>query len=126
VDDFIDAQPQESVRDDLRVLVKLMKRLTKEEPRMWGPSIIGFGTYHYTYESGREGDMPRAGFSPRKSDLTLYLLGTLHERPDLLKKLGKHRTGKACLYVKRLSDIDMDVLEEMVRLSLAYLKKQYG
>jgi hypothetical protein len=126
VDDFIDAVPKETMRDDARALVKLMGRLTKEEARMWGPSIIGFGTYHYKYESGREGDMPRAAFSPRKPNLVIYLLGVFDTQPQLMAKLGTYKSSKGCLYVKRLSDIDMDVLEELVRADMALVKKQYG
>lgn len=126
VDAFIDKQPREPVRDDCRALVKLMRHITKEEPRMWGPSIIGFGTYHYKYESGREGDMPLAAFSPRRTELTIYFLGALQEQPQLLAKLGRHRTSKACLYIKQLADVDMDVLEQLLRAELAYAKNQYG
>jgi len=86
---------------------------------MWGPSIIGFGTYHYKYDSGREGDMPRAAFSPRKPNLVIYLLGVFDTQPHLMAKLGTYKSSKGCLYVKRLSDIDMDVLEELVRADMA-------
>ena len=91
-----------------------MQQVTKEAPKMWGPSIIGFGSFHYKYESGREGDMPLIAFSPRKQYITLYVLaGDAHEAP-LLKKLGKHSISKVCLYIKKLSDVNLDVLEDLI------------
>lgn len=125
VDAFIDKQPKEEVRDDCRTLLKLMGELTGEEPRMWGPSIIGFGSYHYKYASGHEGDMCRIGFSPRKTNFSIYLLPGFEEQGDLLEKLGKHTVGKSCLYVKRLADIDMAVLRKMAQRSLKDLAKLY-
>ncbi|MBD5787667.1 DUF1801 domain-containing protein [Cellulosimicrobium terreum] len=105
-------------RDGLR-LAALMTRVTGEEPRMWGPSIVGFGAYHYRYGSGREGDMAAAGFSPRKAATTVYLADGVDEHTELLARLGPHTTGRSCLYVKDLDDVDLDVLEEMVRRSFA-------
>ena len=105
----------ESRREDCRKLVRVLKRATKAEPKMWGPSIVGFGDYHYKYESGRENDWFLAGFSPRKRELTVYLMAGLGREPALMKKLGKHKTGKGCLSIKQLSDIDTKVLEEIVR-----------
>jgi hypothetical protein len=103
---FIDALPDESKRADAEALVKLMQSATGEKPKMWGPSIIGFGSYHYTYESGREGDMPLAGFSPRKAATVLYGVTGFSDAQALLAKLGKHTTGKGCLYIKKLADVD--------------------
>ncbi|WP_251150838.1 DUF1801 domain-containing protein [Cellulosimicrobium sp. Marseille-Q4280] len=106
-------------RRDAQRLVTLMARVTGEEPRLWGPSIVGFGTYHYRYESGREGDMAAAGFSPRKAATTIYLADGVAEHADLLARLGPHTVGKGCLYVKDLDQVDLDVLEETVRRSYA-------
>lgn len=126
VDAFIDKQPKEEVRDDCRTLMKLMHELTGEEPYMYGPSIVGYGTYHYTYASGREGDAPLAAFSPRKPELVIYAMGGLFEQePELMAKLGKCKTTKGCLYVKRLDDIDMKVLKALLKKSIALTKKTY-
>ena len=105
-------------RKDCKALAKLMKQATGEPPVMWGPSIVGFGSYHYKYDSGHEGDSCVVGFSPRKTDLTLYLSSELPGREALLTKLGKHKSGRACLYVKRLADVDLAVLEELIRRSV--------
>jgi len=114
---FLKKLDDEQKQKDSFEILKIMQQVTKEEPKMWGPSIIGFGSYHYKYESGREGDSPLIGFSPRKQNITLYvLLGSDHENP-LLKKLGKHTTGKWCLYIKKLSDVDMDVLKDLIAKS---------
>lgn len=111
--------------DDARALAALMARATGETPAMWGPAIVGFGGYHYRYESGREGDSCRVGFSPRKAALTLYL-GTGHPlRDDLLARLGRHTIGKGCVYVKRLADVDLAVLGELVALSYAENRARY-
>jgi hypothetical protein len=115
---YLDAITDEAKRADAKALVKLMKKATGEEPKMWGPSIVGFGAYHYKYESGREGDMPLAGFSPRKAATVLYGMG-LNDDNGLLSKLGKHTTGKGCLYIKKLADVDQKVLEAMVVKSVA-------
>src|SRR6266550_7216101 len=121
---FIDALTDQSRRADAKVLVKLMQSATGEKPKMWGPSIIGFGSYHYTYESGREGDMPLAGFSPRKQNLTLYNMGGFERYDDLLKKLGKHTTGKGCLYIKRLDDVDLPTLKSLIEESVKHFKQK--
>ena len=114
VEDFLNTVEDEQKRKDCLEIVKIMKQVTKEEPKMWGPSIIGFGSYHYKYESGREGDMMQIGFSPRKQNITLYVgLGDNTENP-LLKKLGKHTTGKGCLYIKKLADVDKQVLQDLI------------
>ena len=111
---FIDGLTDKDKRADAKVLVRMMRSATGEEPKMWGPSIIGFGSYHYKYESGREGDMPLAGFSPRKAATVLYGLTGWSEAEALLAQLGKHTTGKGCLYIKKLADVDQTVLEALV------------
>ena len=116
VDDFLDAVPDPQRRADARTLRAMMERVSGEPAAMWGPSIVGFGTYHYKYESGREGDMCRIGFSPRASEFALY--GGFLRSPELLARLGRHKTGKGCLYVKRLADVDAAVLEEMAAAAL--------
>jgi hypothetical protein len=119
VEDFLNLIENDQKREDCFEIVKMMKQVTKKEPKMWGPSIIGFGSYHYKYESGREGDAPQIGFSPRKQNITLYILsGSDHENP-LLQKLGKHSTSKVCLYIKRLADVDKKVLLELIKESFA-------
>jgi hypothetical protein len=125
VDAFIDAVPDSARREDARAVRALMERLTGEPATMWGPSIVGFGRYRYKYDSGHEGEMCRLGFSPRKAELVLYVLTGRESQGRLLARLGKHRTGKSCLYIKRLSDVDMDVLEELVRDALAYMDETY-
>lgn len=121
VDTFIDSVSNVRRRTDARTLVELMRSVTGEEPRMWGPSIVGFGSYHYRYPSGREGDMCAAGFSPRSSSTTIYFADGFDEYADQLARLGPHTTSVACLYVKRLSEVDLDVLAEMIRASYATL-----
>ena len=116
---FIDAITDPTRRADARVLVRVMQSAAGEKPRMWGPSIIGFGSYHYRYESGREGDMPLIAFSPRKTATVLYNLTGSDDCKALLAKLGKHTTGKGCLYIKKLADVDQEVLEAMVLKSVA-------
>lgn len=113
VNAFIAAVENETRRRDARTILAMMKRISGTSPKMWGPSIIGFGTQHYRYESGREGDMPRMGFSPRKASLALYLLYGKRVA-DLLARLGKHKTAVSCLYINKLSDVDLAVLEEMM------------
>ena len=122
VEKFIKSQPDEQVRKDCAVISKLMSEATGEKPKMWGSSIVGFGSYHYKYATGREGDMPIVGFSPRKQNLTLYVLMYGEEQADLLKKLGKHTTGKWCLYIKRLSDVDLPTLKKIVKVSVKRLR----
>jgi|SRR5215211_822609 hypothetical protein len=119
VDVFLEAVPDEDRRADAHALLELMRSITGEPPVMWGPSIVGFGSYHYRYESGRTGDAPLAGFSPRKVNLVVYLLGGFADRyPELLKQLGPHKAGKACLYLKRLGDVDLDVLGQLIERSM--------
>ena len=116
---YIDAIKDQIKRADAKALVKLMQSATGEKPKMWGPSIIGFGSCHYTYDSGREGDMPLAAFSPRKAATVLYSLTGSSDCEALLAKLGEHTTGKGCLYIKRLADVDQRVLEGLVAGSVA-------
>jgi hypothetical protein len=108
---------------DCYEILKMMKQVTKEEPKMWGSSIIGFGSYHYKGASGREGDWMLTGFSPRKQNLTLYLMHGFDVHKDLLKKLGKHKTSMGCLYIKKLDDVDKKVLKELVTASVKRMKK---
>jgi len=119
---FIDALTDQARRADAKALVKLMQSTAGEKPKMWGPSIIGFGSYHYKYESGREGDMPVIAFSPRKAATVLYGMTGFSEAATLLAKLGKHTTGKGCVYIKKLADVDQHVLEALVVRSLAAKK----
>lgn len=121
---FLNAIEDPDRRRDCKAIAQLMKRVTGAKPKMWGPSIVGYGSYHYRYASGREGEWPLAGFSPRKNDLTLYIMSGFRGQQALLKKLGKHQTGKACLYLKRLADVDLDVLEELVRRSVEHKRAE--
>lgn len=121
---FLDAVADPRRREDARAVLALMKRITGEEPKMWGPSIVGFGSYTYTYASGQTGDWPIAGFSPRKQALTLYLMPGFEKDADLMKRLGKHKTGKSCLYLNRLADVDAGVLEELVRRSVERMRNR--
>lgn len=124
VDAFLSAQDP-ARRADCDTLVELMQEATGCGPVLWGPSIVGFDTYTYRYESGREGDWPIVGFSPRKQALTLYVMPGFDAYESLLTRLGKHTTGKSCLYVKRLSDVDMDVLRQLVDASVAAMRARY-
>ncbi len=122
---FIDKLTDQTKRADARALVKLMQSATGEKPKMWGPSIIGFGSYHYTYDSGREGDMPLAGFSPRKAATVLYSMTGFSGAEGLLAKLGKHTVGGGCLYIKKLADVDRKVLQALVVKSVAARRARY-
>ena len=126
VDAFIEKVESERKRDDARELIEMMREISGEEPKMWGPSIIGFGQYHYKYDSGHEADMCRLAFSPRKNALTLYLFPGFDRLEELLGKLGKHKTSKGCLYINKLADVDMEVLRELVQLSYDYVAEKYG
>jgi hypothetical protein len=126
VERFLNAVADERKREDCRTIARLMTKVTGAKPTMWGPSIVGFGSYHYRYKSGREGDWLLTGFSPRKQALTLYIMSGFTRYDGLLAKLGKHKTGKSCLYIRRLDDVDLDVLETLIRESVAHLKKNYG
>jgi hypothetical protein len=117
--DFLGKVADEKRRNDCQVILKLMADVTQAEPEMWGSSIVGFGRYRYKYESGREGEGMITGFSPRKSDLTLYIMPGFEPFPDLMERLGKYKTGKSCLHIKKLDDIDLNVLTELVDKSVA-------
>jgi hypothetical protein len=119
---FIDALTDPTRRADAKALVKLMQNAAGEKPKLWGPSIIGFGSYHYKYDSGREGDMPLIGFSPRKAATVLYIMSGLSDSEALLARLGKHTTGKGCLYIRKLADVDQGVLEALVVKSVAAMR----
>lgn len=125
VADFIEAVADERQRDDAKKIAAMMERLSGHPPKMWGPSIIGFGSYHYKYDSGHEGDMARIGFSPRKANTVLYILDGFEGHAELMAKLGKHKTGKSCLYIKRLRDIDEGVLEQLCVDSLKWMAQKY-
>ena len=126
IDDYIASRANEEQKADCKTLMVMLKRVTKEMPKMWGPSIVGYGLYKYTYESGRTGEMCSTGFAIRGRELVVYLTADGSEQEALLAKLGKHRMGKSCLYIKKLADIDMKVLEQLVVGSLAQLKVRYG
>ena len=131
VSDFIASIEHDGKREDLRALDAMFRRVTGKEPTMWGPSMIGYGDYHYKYDSGREGDWMRTGFSPQKAKHSLHLMGgycgdmAAGERDELLGTLGKHKTGKSCLYINKLADVDMDVLEELIRRDWAAMNRIY-
>jgi hypothetical protein len=121
--EFINQVDDEQKREDSKELVRLMSKATGKPPKMWGPSIIGFDKYHYKYESGHEGEICLIGFSPRKPNLVLYLPDL--ENKDLMSRLGKHKTGKSCLYIKKLDDIDRAVLKELIIKSVAEMRRRY-
>ena len=124
--DFINTIVEdETKRNDAFELIKIMQQQTGFEAKMWGPSIIGFGSYHYKYDSGHEGDAPLVGFSPRKAKISLYFAPGEPKREELLKQFGKHTTGKACVYVNKVADIDVDVLKALINESISFLQKIY-
>jgi hypothetical protein len=123
VENFLNGIKDEPKRDDAFQILKMLKKVTKTGPKIWGTSIIGFGDYHYKYESGREGDYFLTGFSPRKQNPTLYILGGFDEHGELLDKLGKYTLGKGCLYIKKLDDVDTNVLRELVARSVKKVAK---
>ena len=126
VEDFLNSVEDEQKKKDSFEVLNIMEQITGAEPKMWGSSIVGFGNYHYVYDSGREGDWFIAGFSPRKQALTLYIMAGFSRYDELLQKLGKYKTGKSCLYVKNLQDIDLEVLKELIRSSVEYMREKYG
>jgi len=125
VEKFLNSVDDEKRRKDSFEVLKLMRDITGEEPKMWGGSMVGFGSYHYKYESGREGDWFVTGFSPRKTALTLYIMAGFKRFDELMGKLGKYKTGKSCLYVKKLEDVNRDVLRELITESVDYMKRAY-
>jgi hypothetical protein len=124
VEQFLTAVADEQRRQDSFTLLELMKQVTGLEPKMWGSSIVGFGSYHYRYASGREGDTILAGFSPRKQNLTIYNMGGLDQHDDLFKQLGKHTRGGGCLYIKRLDEIDLPTLKRLIEESVIHVKEK--
>jgi hypothetical protein len=126
VDGYLAGIADEARRKDCQALARLMAKATREKPTLWGSSIVGFGSYHYKYDSGREGDSCLTGFSSRKSDISVYLTGSFPGREELLAKLGKHKMAKACLSIRKLSDVDLDVLEQLVVRSFAERKRLYA
>lgn len=126
VQEFLDRLEDGNKRKDSYMLLNLMEKISGEPPVMWGPSIIGFGSYHYKYDSGREGDMLRIGFSPRRQNFSLYVGAGAKHNQGFLTKLGKHKIGKSCLYIKRLSDVDMNILEALIRSTYEHDKKKYN
>ena len=125
VTEFINSIEDRQKRADVRKVAAIMRRVTGKRAKMWGSSIVGYGTYHYQYESGREGDFMITGFSPRKQALTVYIVAGFRRFDTLMGKLGKYRTGKSCLYINRLSDVDEKVLEKLIDRSVKYMRKNY-
>jgi hypothetical protein len=126
VEAYIGAITDESRREDCQALAKLMAKATKQPPKMWGSSIVGFGSYHYKYESGREGDSCLVGFSSRRGDISIYILADFPGEEELLRKLGKDTRGKGCLYIRHLGDVDPKVLEKLIAASAAERKRRYS
>jgi hypothetical protein len=126
VKEFLNGVKDEQKRKDSFKILEMLKKITNEKPKMWGPTIVGFGSYHYKYASGHEGEMCMAGFSPRKEALTIYILPGFEKNKSLMKKLGKYKTGKSCLYIKRLDDVDIKVLTELIGDSYKYMKQKYS
>lgn len=125
VEDFVSKVANETRRADSLKLMEIMTSITGFDPKMWGPTIIGFGAYHYKYASGHEGDAPLAAFSPRKDSMVIYLASEFKGKEDLLLKLGKHKSSKACVYAKKLADLDLVVLKKLIRDSMAHAKSLY-
>jgi len=123
VDSFLANVAEEQVRTDCYTIIKLMQKASGEPPKMWGPAIIGFGSYHYKYDSGREGDICTIGFSPRKGKITLYVLCGFQGQEQVLEKLGKHKAEGGCLYIKKLTDVNVDVLDSLIKQSFEFKKK---
>lgn len=123
--EFIEKVEHPRKREDAYQLLEIFSETSGYEAKMWGPSIIGFGKYHYKYDSGREGDAPLVGFSPRKSKISLYITMEEEKREKLLQDLGKHTTGKTCVYINKLSDINVDVLKKLIKESIAFLRETY-
>lgn len=121
---FIEKISDKTRREDCQTVIDIMKDVTREEPEMWGPSIVGFGRYRYQYPGGREAEWMLTGFSPRKGDLTLYIMQGFESSPDLMERLGKHKTGKSCLYIKKLADVDLKVLKELVKKSVKQMAER--
>jgi len=125
-EEFLKSVTDEKKREDSFTILKLMKEVTNAEPKMWGPSIIGFGDYHYKYKSGREIAWFLTGFSPRIQNLTLYIMPGFSRYDEPMRKLGKYKTGKSCLYINKLEDVDIQILRELIKQSVEYLQKKYS
>ena len=125
VDTFIADVENDAKRTDSKEVIEMMQAATGEPPKMWGSSIVGFGSYHYKYESGREGDWMLCGFSPRKQSLVLYIMPGFQSYDKFMEKLGKHTTGKSCLYIKKLDDVDRSVLKKLIEASVAEMRSRY-
>lgn len=125
IEAFLNKVENEQKRKDAFTLLDFFKRITKEEAVLWGPSLIGYGTYHYKYESGREGDFFVTGFSPRKTAISIYILSGFSKQDALMAKLGKFKTGKSCLYIKKLEDINLEVLEKLILESIRFVREKY-
>ncbi len=126
VESYLSAIEDEARRTDCEALAKLMTKATRQQPKMWGTSIVGFGSYHYRYDSGREGDSCLTGFSSRKSDISVYLMASVLGQEELLSKLGKHKMGKGCLYLRKLSDVDLKVLEQLIVGTVGERRRRSG
>jgi len=126
VSDFLSQIQDDKRREDANAMNELMIQITGQQPKMWGGSIVGFGRYHYKYKSGREGDFMNIGFSPRKQNLTLYIMPGFDRYDDLMIRLGKYKLGKSCLYIKRIGDIKLEVLQELISKSYEYMTQKYG
>jgi hypothetical protein len=126
VEDFINQVEDQTKRNDCWKIAAMMEKASGKLPKMWGTSIVGFDQYHYKYESGREGDMCRIGFSPRKQNIVLYIVDGFEKYEDLMSKLGKHKIGKSCLYINKLSDIDESILNNLIELSVKHFNDKYG
>ena len=126
VDQFLNTVKDEQKKADCQELKSMMERITNKPAKMWGASIVGFDTYHYKYASGREGKFMKVGFSPRAQNLTVYIMPGFDRYTALMAQLGKHKTGKSCLYIKRLEDVDRDVLEKLIKGSFDYMTNKYG
>ena len=126
VEEYIASRANEQQRADCQQLMTLLKKITRQPPKMWGPSIVGYGSYRYTYESGRTGEAPLAGFAVRGRELVVYMVADDDKQKALLTKLGKHKMGKSCLYFKQLADLDKSVLEQLVAGSVAGVRQRYG
>ncbi len=125
VDAYLQTVENESRREDCRTVIDIMMRVTGEAPAMWGPSIIGFGSYHYRYDSGREGDFFLTGVAPRKQALTVYIMPGFSSYDGLIAKLGKHKTGRSCLYIRKLEDVDLELLEKLIAKSVVWMREKY-
>lgn len=125
VDTLIANIEKEGKREDSKKILEIMREITGRMPVMWGDSMIGFGSYHYKYDSGREGDWFITGFSPRKQNISIYIMSGFSDYEKLLKQLGKHKTGKSCLYINKLEDIDQDILREMITRSIEFMESKY-